>query len=275
MTKPIDIALIPPGALAADYCQGRISQMALAGVLNDKAEIDYSEFYNHAWKDRSVLWMLDNGAWEGELLSTPDLIHVAHRYGATEVVAPDVLGDPYGTLDLTTQFLSSIKHLTQPHFDRKPRIAAVVHGRNLPEAIAYVQELSTRDIDRQVKTISISRTVCYKTHNPTARFELALEIKRLFRSRYDIHLLGLSDHWPTEIQHCASVPGLIRSLDTAAPFIFAYRGLPITYVAMQEVPRPDNYFMLKPSDFPSLSLLEHNIEVLDVWGRTPIQRWTP
>lgn len=272
MTKPIDIALIPPGALAFDYCQGRICQMALAGVLHDKAEIDYSEFYNHAWKARSVLWMLDNGAWEGELLSTPDLIHVAHRYGATEVVAPDVLGDAHGTLELTMQFLSTIEHLAQPHFDRKPQIAAVAHGRTLAEALAYVQELNTRDMARQVKTISISRTVCYKTHNPTARFELALEIKRLYGNRYDIHLLGLSDHWPTEIQHCASVPGLIRSLDTAAPFIFAYEGLPMGALGMNKVPRPDNYFELKQTDI-NRELLEHNIQVLDIWGRTPIRRW--
>lgn len=267
MTKPIDIALIPPGALAAEYTEGRVCQMALAGVLNNSAQVEYSEFYNQAWKNRSILWMLDNGAWEGELLSTPDLVHVAHRYGGTELVAPDVLGDPSATMDLTTEFLSSMRDLHQPHFDQKPQIAAVAHGRTIMEAVAFVTELNARDQSRQVKTISISRTVCYKTHNPTARFEVALEIKRRFGHRYDIHLLGLSDQWATELQHCASFPGLIRSLDTAAPFIFAYRGISIGALGFIEVPRPDNYFQLQRSDFDH-QLVATNIRVLDNMGRT-------
>jgi len=275
----IDIALIPPGALAARYCEGRMFQMALAGELvhiNGTAgpNPDYLEYYNQAWKNRSVIWMLDNGAWEGERLATPDLIHVARRYGATEMVAPDVLRDPYGTLELTTDFLMVMENLAaNPIFSPKPRIAAVAHGKNVAEALAFVTELSARDFEHRVKTISISRTVCYRSCNPTARFELALEIKRRFNERYAIHLLGMSDEWPTEIQHCASVPGLIRSLDTVAPFTFAYAGLPIEAVAISKVPRPNKYFQLAVNDF-NHDLLEHNIKVLDEWGRSPIQRWS-
>jgi hypothetical protein len=244
--------------------------MALAGVLNDSAEIDYSEFYNYAWKPLSVLWMLDNGAWEGERLETPDLLRVARRYGATEMVAPDILRDPYGTLELTTSFLMEIADLHNTQFELKPHIAAVAHGKSVAEALAFVTELDARDILLQVKTISISRTVCYRSCNPTARFELALEIKHRF-PRFAIHLLGLSDDWPTELQHCASVPGLIRSLDTIAPFSFAYAGLPIEAVGISKVPRPDNYFQLRATDI-NRDLLEHNIRTLDLWGRSPIHR---
>ena len=38
----IDIALIPPGSIAAEYTEGRPFQMALAGVLHNPAEKDYA-----------------------------------------------------------------------------------------------------------------------------------------------------------------------------------------------------------------------------------------
>lgn len=266
----IDIALIPPGPIAAEYTEGRPFQMALAGVLHKPSETDYAEFYNHAWKNRSVVWMLDNGAWEGEMLETPDLIQVAHRYGATEMIAPDILRDPYGTLELTTKFLDTMANLAHPQFSPKPNIAAVAHGKSVGEALNFVTELNIRDVERQVRTISISRTVCYKSGNPTARFELALEIKHRFKDRYAIHLLGLSDEWPTELQHCVSVPGLIRSLDTAAPFTFAYSGFPIEAIGLMKVPRPDNYFQLTGGDI-SRVLIERNIKTLDLWGRSSIR----
>lgn len=276
MTTPIEIALIPPGALAAEYCEGRRFQMALAGELvhhNGTAGPNprYVEFYNQAWKATGTKWLLDNGAWEGQRLETPDLIRVANRYGATEMIAPDILRDPYGTLELTTTFLNTIQDVVQPRFEVKPRIAAVAHGKSVDEALAFVTELNARDIEHQVKTISISRTVCYKSCNPTARYELALEIKHRFQERYAIHLLGMSDEWPTEIQHCASVPGLIRSLDTVAPFTFAYAGLPIEAVGISKVPRPNDYFHLGREDL-NLRLIERNIKTLDLWGRSSIRK---
>lgn len=277
MTTPIEIALIPPGALAAEYCEGRPYQMALAGELIHRNGTagpngDYVEFYNQAWKNRSVSWMLDNGAWENERLEIPDLLRVARRYGTTEMVAPDILYDPYGTLELTTSFLMAMADLHNTQFELKPHIAAVAHGKNVAEALAFVTELDTRDILLQVKTISISRTVCYKSCNPTARFELAMEIKNRFQNRYAIHLLGMSDEWPTELQHCAAVPGLIRSLDTIAPFSFAYAGLPIEAVGISKVSRPENYFQLKADEISNRNLIEHNIKTLDLWGRSPINQ---
>lgn len=266
----IDIALIPPGPIAAEYTEGRPFQMALAGVLQHPAEKEYAEFYFQAWKSRSATWMLDNGAWEGERVENSDLIRIAHRYGATEMIAPDILRDPYGTMELTTEFLATMANLARPLFSIKPNIAVVAHGRNVSEALAFVTELNTRDVEHQVKTISISRTVCYRSSNPTARYELALEIKSRFKDRYEIHLLGLSDEWPTELQHCVAVPGLIRSLDTAAPFTFAAAGVHIDKIGHTKVPRPDNYFQLT-SDFINRDLLDHNIKTLDRWGRSSIR----
>lgn len=280
MTQPIDVAIIPPGALASQYCEGRRFQMALAGELvhnNGTAGPNphYVEYYNQAWKSLSGYWLLDNGAWEGDRLNNADLLSVANRYGATELVAPDVIRDPSGTLDLTKQFLDFLIERTRITRSAKPwRLAAVAHGESITESMEFIAELNAYDSTKLIKTISISRTTCYRSGNPTARFELALQIKQLYDSRYDIHLLGFSDHWPTELQHCASVSGLVRSMDTIAPFSFAYKGLSIAEVGKIEVERPDDYFNLTYDDFDH-ELLAHNIRLLDQWGRTTIPRMIP
>jgi hypothetical protein len=274
---PVEVAIIPPGALAQQYCEDRRIQMALAGELihpngGEPPNAHYLDFYNQAWKSHHVEWLLDNGAWEGERLNDYDLIRVAARYGATELVAPDVLGDPSATLVLTQQFLETLRG-PMPFGGKVPRIAAVAHGQSLQESLEFVSELNHSDTSHHIKTISISRTTCYRSGNPTARFELALEIKKRYGTRYDIHLLGFSDQWPTELQHCASVSGLVRSMDTIAPFSYAHRGINIEEVGRVEVPRPDNYFDLTAEDFDQPFLIERNIKTLDQWGLTPIQRW--
>jgi len=274
---PIEVAIIPPGALAQRYCENRRIQMALAGELihpngGEPPNGHYLDFYNQAWKSHHVEWLLDNGAWEGQRLNNNDLLRVAARYGATELVAPDVLGDPSATLALTQEFLGLLRDSPKLPFGQVPRIAVVAHGQSHNESLAFVSELNHCDTSHHVKTISISRTTCYRSGNPTARFELALEIKKRYGIRYDIHLLGFSDQWPTELQHCASVSGLVRSMDTIAPFSYAHRGVSIEEVGRVEVPRPDNYFELTYADFDH-DLLLHNINALDQWGRTPIQRW--
>jgi len=274
MTQPINIAIIPPGALAQQYCEDRPIQMALAGELihpngGGPPNAEYLNFYNQAWKSQKVNWLLDNGAWEGSRLETNDLLRVAARYGATELVAPDVLGDPAGTLELTKEFLEYLRDAPKLPFGKVPRIAVVAHGESLHESLTFLEELNHCDTGHHIRTVSISRTTCYRSGNPTARFELAFQIRKRYGSRYDIHLLGFSDQWPTEIQHCVSLPGLVRSCDTIAPFSYAFKGLSIEKVGRVNVPRPDDYFELKHEDFDH-DLVAHNISILDRWGRTSI-----
>jgi hypothetical protein len=259
----IDIALIPPGTLAARYCEGRRFQMALAGNLIDPAPTPYQEFYNQSSKSWSADWLLDNGAWESDTLGPETLLQVARKVAATEIMAPDVINDSLATFEKTVEFLKVVSKLDR-HIVA-PRIAAIAHGATVNEAMRFVAAIA--DESPLVKTIAIGRAFSRKVGNPTARLELALAVKRHFGERFKIHLLGFSDEWPTELQHCNSFPGLIRSMDTVAPFTYAAAGLRIESAGQCTVPRPDNYFDLTADDFCSHSLLQHNIAVLDDWGR--------
>jgi hypothetical protein len=267
----MDIAIIPPGALARQFCEGRTCQMALAGELeHGMIQTDYKEFYNQSWKIRSVHWLLDNGAWETESLDPEALLRIAHKYAATEIMAPDVLYDPSATLDKTLEFIKVLREYHPEWSSRvlpKPRIAAIAHGSSIRESMYFIAQIHQQA--PEVKTIAISRTTTYRSGNPTARLELALEIKRQYQNEYQVHLLGFSDKWPTEIQHCNSFPGLVRSLDTIAPFSYAYNGFSMETVGTVDVPRPNNYFSLTPTDF-NPALVEHNIATLDKWARTAI-----
>jgi len=267
MTIPIEIALIPPGALATTFTEGRMFQMALAGILSDTSQVFYRGFYNQSWKQHSTAWLLDNGAWESETLGPRDLLDIARKYGATEIMAPDVINDPQATWEKTTEFLQTYKDSTYPIW-LNSRIAAIAHGNTIGQAMEFVGMASGL---KQIKTIAIGRAFSRKVGNPTARLELALQIKKRHGNRFQIHLLGFSDEWPTELQHCATYPGLIRSLDTIAPFSYAYHGYPIEAAGRVSVPRPDNYFKLGLTDFPTM-LVAENIQVLDKWARTPIER---
>jgi hypothetical protein len=267
VTVPIQIALIPPGSLAAIFTEGRLFQMALAGVLCDdvQPQLAYREFYGQASKQRSTHWLLDNGAWESATLGSQELLEVARRYRATEIMAPDVINDPHATWEKTTAFMKVHRDSTYP-LERKPRVAAIAHGSTVGQALDFVGMASGL---HQIKTIAIGRAFSRKVGNPTARLELALQIKKRYGDQFQIHLLGFSDEWPTELQHCASHPGLIRSLDTIAPFSYAYYGYPIEAAGRVSVPRPDNYFSLDLGDFPD-NLINLNIKTLDRWARTPL-----
>jgi hypothetical protein len=254
----IDIALIAPGALTERYGEGRRFQMALAGNLADVSQVAYHEFYNQAWKPWGAEWLLDNGAWEGKLLGDDELIQIARRYRATEVMAPDVINDAAATLGKTLEFLDQWREQRDRHVVM-PRVAAVAHGSTTREAMAFVYEIEKAP---EVKTIAIGRAYSRKVGNPTARYELAMEIKKRFGQRFQIHLLGFSDEWPTELQHCNGVPGLIRSCDTVAPFTYAYYGYPLEAAGVAKAPRPDNYFDLTLNDI-NRSLLERNIAEID------------
>jgi hypothetical protein len=259
----IDVALIPPGFLAAHYCEGRKYQMALATVL--QADGAYRNYYRQGWRPRDSYYILDNGAWEEETLPPDELITVSRLCNANEIMTPDVINDPAATWAKTIQFLDYFD--AAPGGDHtRPKFTAIAHGDSVSQALSFVQAISE---EARISSIAIGRAYSRKVGNPTARLELALSIHERYGSRFQIHLLGFSDEWPTELQHCNSYPGLIRSVDTIAPFSYAYQGLSIDTVGKVSVPRPADYFDLAWDQFDH-DLVEHNIRTLDRWARSTI-----
>jgi hypothetical protein len=238
--------------------------MALAGIV-EGSNREYRDFYTQAWPPRNQFRLLDNGAWEDTALPDYQLIRIAQSCDANEIMAPDVINDAVQTWDRTTKFLAGIE--AHYRMTRPPNIAAIAHGSSLHEAMAFVGAIER--LTPKVQTIAIGRAYSRNIGNPTARYELALSIKERYGNRFGIHLLGFSDEWPTELKHCASFPGLIRSCDTIAPFSYAFYGYSIEQAGKVEVPRPADYFSLGLDRFDH-DLVQDNIAALDAMARTSI-----
>jgi hypothetical protein len=254
------IALIAPGSVVKRFCWTRPYQMGLAGELRKDylGQRAYAQFY--ASDDTSgapnKYWIMDNGAWEGETLTPDQLLTLATFYGVTEIVAPDVINDAEKTYSATSEFLPYTIGL---------KVAVVAHGCCLREAQEFIYRIDELDNPR-VSTIMIGRAFSRTVSDPTARYTLAAWIHAHFFGRYDIHLLGYNDDWgPDELIACR---GIVRSMDTAMPFIETLHGIDLNDPASHgrgARPRQADFFDTPASAF-DLRLLQHNIQVLDMWA---------
>ena len=79
---------------------------------------------------------LDNGAYEGELLTTDELLSLAETYKPEVVVAPDIIGDAEQTIELTKGF---VEKLTSKHTFK---VMFVPQGDDNVEKIACYHEIA-------------------------------------------------------------------------------------------------------------------------------------
>lgn len=252
------IALIAPGAIAQRFCAGRPFQMALAGELAHGQETAYSQFYTVRNHRPGQYWIMDNGAWEAERVPADMLFGLAVGYVMDEVVAPDIINDPDATYKATYDYLDMLS--TTMH----PNVAVVAHGQTLAEAQEFIYRIDELK-DIRVTTIMIGRAFSRQLGNPTARYTLANWIKNTFGQRYDIHLLGFNDDWGVEELVCCR--DITRSMDTAMPFIETLYGIDLNDPRHRRERRPrQGDFFFSPAERFDEQLLQHNIQVLDMWA---------
>jgi hypothetical protein len=99
---------------------------------------------------------------------------------------------------------------------------------------------------------------------PDIRVRLATLLRRR-GWKGDIHLLGASPEYPTEINdHFHNVRKLrIRSTDTSSPFNYAFNGA-LLIKPHAGIRRPDAYFE-QPYDAFDLEILDKNVDKLQRW----------
>lgn len=249
------VALIAPGSLLSRYCAHRPYQMALAGELQRMRTAAYNSFYKI--RNTPIRWLtMDNGAWEDTSLTPMELNRLTHTYNVHEVVAPDILNDPWATFVKTCHYLLHSSCQT---------VAVVAHGQKIADAQAFIDRIAQLE-DHRVRTIMIGRAYSREVQDPTARFTLASWIRQAYNGQFNIHLLGYNDDWgPSELKACQ---GLVRSIDTVAPFTAALANTDLATLARKwqgGIPRPPDYFDLQETDFDH-GLVEANIEQLDEWA---------
>jgi hypothetical protein len=127
-------------------------------------------------------------------------------------VATDVLGNATLTFETTRRFVDVARVM-----GFKGRIGMVAQGRDIYEAF----DLANILIDEcpEIGTVFIPRLLVTEAI-PSGRLILAKKIHNAMPA-LDIHLLGASRFWASEVFSAASDIPWIRGMDTSMPYVYA------------------------------------------------------
>jgi hypothetical protein len=128
----MQIALIPPRKYLELYENESDIFMCLAPFLKNK---DYFNFFKKKVAEGKFV-MLDNGAAEGEMLTSTTLVREAVRLGVSEIIAPDYLNNGYKTREKVKEFLNKKYNTLHKEYIK---IQAVVQGCTLEDALTTLE----------------------------------------------------------------------------------------------------------------------------------------
>ena len=244
-------ALIPPKGYEAWALESTIHLvLPLAPLLKSTS---YLHTYATARK-RGDYIILDNGCAEGELVDGATLINFARYIRANEIVAPDVMSDAGETLEATVSFLRDYPEASDYN------IMAVLQG-STPEDREFL-------LEQFVKHDAITAIGIPKVHvteeGSEVRKDIARMIHKVSKDRFQIHLLGLSKAYPTEMRDVNFRAGSIRSMDSAQPF--KVTELNHLLVSDPDATRRPTYFTHKKE--VNAATLRMNINTFKEWAET-------
>jgi hypothetical protein len=240
------LALIPPMSLlnTADTNY----HMVLPQLLSNSS---YNRYYQECCRNPNNFVIMDNGAAEGETVSSQKLVNHAIELGVQEVVAPDVLGDASYTLRRSLDFVDDFGHLL---FEHNIGIMYVLHGRTWNELYMGIHFATCT---QYISSIGIPRSTFDLFPYDLARHSVASQISD--RTNKPIHLLGMHPKYITEFGG-KSWPDSVRGVDTSAPYNYTYSGAKIDG-SDNPVSRVRDYFDL-PIELFDEYLLAANINYL-------------
>lgn len=224
------IALIPPipNLQHADHNDGM--HLLLAHLMGDRR---YVHFYQQMRIAGHYL-IMDNGAHElGAALSHEQILGMARRVLAQEIVLPDVLFDRHGTIERTKRMLKWIVKEGWEEYDsaKRPRLMMVPQGKDSPDWAQCVKGLvKTWETFApqapellQPPILGISKD--YDENRGGLPNLIGNYIEPLRESfEFDTHCLG----WPSKLWSLARVAHdfpWIRSTDSARPYVYAKHGI--------------------------------------------------
>jgi len=216
---------------------------------------DYIGAYRAAW-NRGDYLILDNGCAEGRLVPNEALLNFAQRIHAQEIVAPDVMGDATATVQRTLAFFKDNPRA------RNFAVMGVLQGRNEDEALRVADSYSRIP---GITTVGIPKVLVQAGSHIRAR--IARKVLEYFPNRFDIHLLGLSSHFQTEMLD-VKFPRAVRSMDSAQPYKYTEAGVWMTAlkVSKESVHRRSSYFS-RPVGYDA-PMLNHNIQTFLDWAKS-------
>lgn len=183
---------------------------------------DYREHFSTLAESPDKFVIMDNGMFEDGLMTNDRLIDLAHAWRVNEIVMPDVRGDSLATLKAVDNFLNMFELITLP---RTPSLMCVVQIRNISEMESFLY--TAADIERLhfghngVFTFGVPRRLAEEI-DPYIRIKIAQWVSMVLPTN-PIHFLGYarnSTH-PKQFNEVQEASGIVRSIDTDAPFVWA------------------------------------------------------
>lgn len=204
--------------------------------------------------------ILDNGAAEGKLRPAGVIMNSAELFSADEVVAPDVLGDFHQTHALVADFMNNFDDYCK-YYSIRPKVQAVLQGQTFGERAELLKYYSTHP---DIKVIGIPKVTIREKGDPI-RAEIARYIQQRYPGRFEIHLLGASPYFPTELLD-VDFPKGIRSTDSTLPYKLAALGLGLNENTVH-VKRWSGYFDTVYQGLTNMGpLIEQNILTYMTWA---------
>jgi hypothetical protein len=247
------LALIPPIEML-EYTDLTRVQLMLPHLVAESAAYEYT--YQRHCQDSRQFVILDNGAAEGVTFPSSGLLDMALSFGVDEVVIPDTIKDIDATISKADRFLQEAFLLREPIL---PRFMFVIQGKNVAEfkeAILWASRLVSID------TIGIPRHAIQTCDDFNVRGKLADYAMELAPGK-SVHLLGTSGKNITELRDI-KWPQNVRSVDTSAPFNYAYE---LKYIRKgTDIRRPPGYFHM-PFETFSESHVDSNVNWLRLYTR--------
>lgn len=204
----MEFAVIAPTSLLSTYAAGRAVQFCLAQYCNRP---DYFTFYRSE-VERGTTVILDNGAYEGELMDFRELSRIAHELQPTVLVLPDVIGNAKMTTYLHNAFREYWKPASAENW---PRLMAVLQGGDIWELIEQYTK---------VPELWIGFPRCMEETTGARRPQLVEKLKQigLWQSSTKHHALGMLEGSLSELTQLAKAG--FHSCDSSNP---VWRGISI------------------------------------------------
>ena len=221
---------------------------------------EYKDFFKDR-ADHGFHVILDNGAAEGSLINSKDLIKLAKYIKPTELIAPDTLFDKTKTLSDLKKFKRSL-----PVCLNKTKLFAVPQGSTPDEWLTcYIEMLNDPAVDTiGLSKLSIPKAFCKITDSNSVSVNRRYVVKLLNELNLltkPIHLLGMRS--PSEFEAYKNMPN-IRSSDSCYTVLSAVNCEDFDPNTISDTisSTPEEYFDLELTKFDSYQACV-NIEKLN------------
>jgi hypothetical protein len=231
----------------------------------------YVAYFDEVTNDEDELVILDNGLAESQQFSDVALLAIASQFEPTELVVPDLMKDAKGSIAKAVSFVNTLQEESDD-LPFKGTLAFVAQGEDWMAAYhCATAYLENPTLAPYVSTVMFPRHLVTE-QEPHARLQAVymlnawLEERRYFS--LDIHFLGGSRYFPREV-HAAAKSGLVRSMDTSMPYVFAMHGHVVTdgvITAPAHRDGDENYWFWRSENDTYTEVLRYNISKLREWS---------